>query len=93
GRVAVAGLAWAQHRGIERVEVRVDGGAWQQARLGAEASIDTWRQWVLPWDAAPGRHTLQVRATDGTGTPQTGTESPPAPDGATGWHTITVDVV
>jgi DMSO/TMAO reductase YedYZ molybdopterin-dependent catalytic subunit len=92
GRVAVAGVAWAQHRGIERVEVRVDGGAWQQARLGAEASIDTWRQWVLPWDAAPGRHTLQVRATDRTGTPQTGTEAPPAPDGATGWHTITVDI-
>ena len=44
------------------------------------------------WDAAPGRHTLQVRATDRTGTAQTGVETPPAPDGATGWHTITVDV-
>jgi DMSO/TMAO reductase YedYZ molybdopterin-dependent catalytic subunit len=92
GRVAVAGVAWAQHRGIERVEVRVDGGPWQEARLGADASIDTWRQWVLPWDAAPGRHTLRVRATDRTGTPQTGVETPVSPDGATGWHTITVDV-
>jgi len=92
GRVAVAGVAWAQHRGIRRVEVQVDGAPWQEARLGAEASIDTWRQWVLPWDATPGRHTLAVRATDGTGTPQTRVETPPAPDGATGWHTITVDV-
>jgi hypothetical protein len=85
-------VAWAQHRGIESVEVRVDGGPWQRADLGAEASIDTWRQWVYAWDAAPGRHTLQVRATDRTGTAQTGVETPPAPDGATGWHTITVDV-
>jgi DMSO/TMAO reductase YedYZ molybdopterin-dependent catalytic subunit len=92
GTVAVAGVAWAQHRGIERVEVRVDAGGWQQARLAAEASIDTWRQWVYAWDAAPGSHTLQVRATDRTGTPQTGVETPPAPNGATGWHTIRVDV-
>jgi DMSO/TMAO reductase YedYZ molybdopterin-dependent catalytic subunit len=92
GRVAVAGVAWAQHRGIEAVEVRVDGGAWQRADLGAEATVDTWRQWVYRWDAKPGRHTLQVRATDRTGAPQTGVETPPAPDGATGWHSITVSV-
>jgi DMSO/TMAO reductase YedYZ molybdopterin-dependent catalytic subunit len=92
GRIAVAGIAWAQHRGIEGVEVRVDGRDWQPARLAAQATIDTWRQWVYAWDAVPGRHTLQVRATDRTGTAQTGVETPPAPDGATGWHTITVDV-
>jgi DMSO/TMAO reductase YedYZ molybdopterin-dependent catalytic subunit len=92
GRVAVAGIAWAQHVGIDRVEVRVDGGAWRPARLAAEASTDTWRQWVLEWDAAPGRHTLQVRATDRRGVPQTDQEAPPAPDGATGWHTREVVV-
>jgi DMSO/TMAO reductase YedYZ molybdopterin-dependent catalytic subunit len=92
GRVPVAGVAWAQHRGVAAVEVRVDGGAWQRATLAAEASIDTWRQWVLPWEATAGRHTLQVRATDGKGAVQTGVHSPPAPDGATGWHTISVDV-
>ena len=92
GTVAVAGVAWAQHRGIERVEVRVDAGDWQPARLAAEASIDTWRQWVYAWDAPSGRHTLQVRATDKTGTPQTGVRTSPDPNGATGWHTITVDV-
>jgi DMSO/TMAO reductase YedYZ molybdopterin-dependent catalytic subunit len=92
GRVAVAGVAWAQHRGVEGVEVRVDGGPWQPARLGAEASVDTWRQWVHLWDATPGRHTLQVRATDGAGAVQTGEQAPPEPDGATGWHTVEVTV-
>ncbi len=92
GRVAVAGVAWAQSRGIRAVEVRVDEGPWAPARLGAEASVDTWRQWVFAWDAAPGRHTLQVRATDRRGDVQTGDQAPPTPDGATGWHTIEVTV-
>ncbi|MEU9159993.1 molybdopterin-dependent oxidoreductase [Streptomyces sp. NPDC048424] len=92
GRVAVAGVAWAQHRGIERVEVRVDGGPWQQARLGAADGVDTWRQWVWPWEATPGRHTLEVRATDGTGAVQTGARAGTVPDGATGWHSVEVQV-
>lgn len=92
GRVAVAGVAWAQHRGIRAVEVQVDDGAWQQARLAAEPSIDAWRQWVLEWEATPGSHTLRVRATDGTGAVQTEAAAPPAPDGASGWHTVTVRV-
>jgi DMSO/TMAO reductase YedYZ molybdopterin-dependent catalytic subunit len=90
GRVAVAGVAWAQHRGIRAVEVRVDDGPWQQARLAAEPSIDAWRQWVLEWDAPKGNHTLTVRAVDGTGALQTEQEAPPAPNGASGWHSITV---
>ncbi|MFE9220082.1 molybdopterin-dependent oxidoreductase [Streptomyces lavendulae] len=92
GRVMVAGVAWAQHRGISRVEVRVDDGPWSPARLAAADGVDTWRQWVWPWDAVPGGHTLQVRATDGSGRTQTGTRSGTLPDGATGWHTVTVDV-
>jgi DMSO/TMAO reductase YedYZ molybdopterin-dependent catalytic subunit len=92
GRVAVAGVAWAQHRGIRKVEVQVDDGPWQEARLATEPSTDAWRQWVLEWDAPRGSHTLRVRATDGTGEVQTPLEAPPAPDGATGWHTITVSV-
>lgn len=92
GKVAVAGVAWAQHRGIRAVEVQVDDGPWQQARLAAEPSIDAWRQWVLEWDATPGSHTLRVRATDGAGEVQTRATAPPAPDGATGWHTTTVRV-
>jgi hypothetical protein len=92
GQVTVAGVAWAQHVGIHGVEVRVDGGAWQPATLGAEDSVDTWRQWLYRWQAPPGRHKLQVRATNGAGVAQTGQNAPPAPNGATGWHTIDVEV-
>jgi DMSO/TMAO reductase YedYZ molybdopterin-dependent catalytic subunit len=92
GPTVVAGLAWAQDRGIDAVEVRVDGGQWQQAELAVEDSADTWRQWRWRWDATPGNHRLQVRATDRTGYTQTSRREPVAPDGATGWHTITVSV-
>jgi DMSO/TMAO reductase YedYZ molybdopterin-dependent catalytic subunit len=92
GRVAMAGTAWAQHRGIQAVEVRVDGGPWQRARLGTVPSPDTWRQWVWEWDATPGEHRLQTRAIDGEGELQIEQTAPPAPDGATGWHTVTVEV-
>jgi DMSO/TMAO reductase YedYZ molybdopterin-dependent catalytic subunit len=92
GEVTVAGVAWAQHRGIATVEVQVDDGAWQVATLAAAPSADTWRQWSLRWTAPAGRHTLRVRATDATGATQTAARAEPAPDGATGWHDITVDV-
>ncbi|MCN0177662.1 molybdopterin-dependent oxidoreductase [Salinispora arenicola] len=92
GEVVVAGVAWAQHRGIRRVEVRVDEGPWQEADLAPTVSVDTWVQWSWRWDATPGEHTLQVRATDATGETQTGRPAPVAPDGATGWHTVRVTV-
>lgn len=92
GKVAVAGVAWAQHRGVNAVEVRVDDGAWQPARLSDVVSGDTWRQWVYEWDAAPGEHSLTVRATDGAGVVQTEQRTPVAPDGASGWHTVKVTV-
>ena len=92
GQVAVAGVAWAQHRGIDAVEVRVDGGPWQRAELGAAPSTATWRQWVWRWDADEGRHDLEVRAITADGEVQTGTQRPPAPDGATGWHRVPVMV-
>jgi DMSO/TMAO reductase YedYZ molybdopterin-dependent catalytic subunit len=90
GRVTVAGTAWAQHRGIARVEVRTDSGPWQTTELAADASIDTWRMWRTVLDLAPGDHTLEVRATDATGATQPQTPSLTIPDGATGWHTVTV---
>ena len=92
GAVAIAGVAWAQHRGISKVEVRVDSGEWQVARLSAVPSIDTWRQWSLAWDATPGKHRLTVRATDNGGATQPEEPSPPDPDGATGWHAIELQV-
>lgn len=93
GSITIAGIAWAQHRGIEKVEVRIDDGDWQQARLGTDVTDDAWRQWVYDWTAQPGKYTVQVRATDKTGTPQTEQEAPPDPDGATGYHTRTVTVI
>ncbi|WP_326719177.1 molybdopterin-dependent oxidoreductase [Streptomyces sp. NBC_00243] len=92
GLVMVAGVAWAQHRGVSAVEVRVDDGPWQQAQLAAVPSVDTWRQWSWPWQATPGKHRLQVRATDNTGQVQTGRVHKPLPDGATGRHTIELTV-
>jgi DMSO/TMAO reductase YedYZ molybdopterin-dependent catalytic subunit len=91
GKVTVAGVAWAQHRGIEAVEVYADG-TWHPARLAAQDTIDTWRQWYYVWDAAPGRHTLKVRATDKTGHTQTAVVHRTEPNGATGYHTINVTV-
>ena len=90
GTVPVAGVAWAQGRGIRAVEVQVDGGPWQQVTLLPVPSVDTWVQWRYDWAATPGSHTLSVRATDGTGAVQPEARATPFPDGATGWHTITV---
>lgn len=93
GRTVIAGVAWAQHKGIDAVEVRIDQGPWRQARLAAAPTADTWRQWVVDdWDATPGEHTIAVRATDATGYTQTEERAPVGPDGATGWHTIDVQV-
>ncbi|MFD3520827.1 molybdopterin-dependent oxidoreductase [Streptomyces sp. NPDC058653] len=92
GLVPVAGVAWAQHRGIDRVEVRVDGGEWNRAELATEASTDTWRQWSWTWAATPGDHTLEVRATDRDGDTQTAERAGTVPDGATGRHSVVVTV-
>jgi DMSO/TMAO reductase YedYZ molybdopterin-dependent catalytic subunit len=92
GRAVVAGVAWAPTRSIELVEVRVDDEPWRPVRLSGSLSDNAWVQWVFDWDAAPGTHRLQVRATDGRGEVQTAETSPPAPSGATGYHTIDVSV-
>jgi DMSO/TMAO reductase YedYZ molybdopterin-dependent catalytic subunit len=92
GRTAVAGVAWAQHKGISAVEVRVDGGQWHEARLAAVPGIDTWRQWVWEWDATGGNHVIEARATDKTGYTQTAAQAQPEPNGASGYPTVTVTV-
>ncbi|MGY1709022.1 molybdopterin-dependent oxidoreductase [Geodermatophilus sp. SYSU D00758] len=90
GRQPIAGVAWAPTRGIERVEVSVDGGPWREAELAAAYDVDVWRQWYLPWDASPGRHVIAARATDGLGETQTDRRTPVAPDGASGYPTVEV---
>ncbi len=92
GPVNIAGVAWAPNRGIERVEVRVDDGAWQDAELGDSLSDDAWRQWILRAEMSSGSHAIQVRATDRNGETQTEDLAEPRPDGATGYHTRQVTV-
>ncbi|PZU43236.1 MAG: oxidoreductase [Arsenicicoccus sp.] len=93
GAVTLAGVAWAQHRGIERVEVQIDDGDWQEATLLEEPTIDSWRLWTYAWPgASSGEHQVRVRATDATGETQTEMTAPPAPDGASGWHTVDFSV-
>ena len=93
GPVDVAGVAWAQHRGISKVQVQVDDEPWQDADLATADGIDTWRQWRWSWTAAgTGNHRLQVSATDADGNTQDSRRAPVAPDGATGWHSVSVSV-
>ncbi len=92
GPQPIAGVAWAPDRGIARVEVRVDDGDWHEARLSAPLSEDAWVQWIYEWQAEPGSHFIEVRATDGEGVTQTSENSQPRPDGATGYHLRRVNV-
>ncbi|MCA1783588.1 MAG: molybdopterin-dependent oxidoreductase [Intrasporangiaceae bacterium] len=92
GTVAVAGVAWSDERGVSAVELSVDDGPWETAELAEELATTTWRQWLYRWEASAGNHVLRVRASDADGQPQTAERAPPAPDGATGHHTIRVSV-
>ncbi|GAB3447680.1 molybdopterin-dependent oxidoreductase [Actinophytocola sediminis] len=86
GPVDIAGIAWAQHVGIDKVEVRVDKGEWRPAILADEVNDQTWRMWRSQIHLGPGTHTAEVRATDRTGRTQSADRVAPIPDGATGWH-------
>ncbi|WIE73001.1 molybdopterin-dependent oxidoreductase [Curtobacterium sp. MCJR17_020] len=90
-QVAIAGVAWQPHTGVKAVQVRVGSGAWQQAELADSVSADTWRQWVLRWTPTAGSHRIEVRAVSADGEVQTSVERPPAPNGASGWASVTVD--
>lgn len=92
GDTFIGGVAWAQTQGIGKVEVQIDGGAWEQAELGESAGDDYWRQWYLPWNAQKGEHTVAVRATTKDGTQQTSVKAMPFPEGASGLQKIIVRV-
>ena len=92
GTIVFAGVAWAQHTGIGKVELRVNRGPWREAELAQGISVDTWYQWKLAMNLSPGQYEVQVRATGLDGRTQDETTRPPAPDGATGFHTVRVDV-
>lgn len=92
GRVPLAGVAWAQTVGIDRVEVKIDDDDWRPATLSTPVNDDTWVQWVLEWDATPGTHNVTVRAVDRAGNLQIEERAPIAPDGSTGWQRTLVRV-
>jgi DMSO/TMAO reductase YedYZ molybdopterin-dependent catalytic subunit len=92
GPQPIAGVAWAPTEGVSSVEIQIDDGPWLPATLGTTASGNTWVQWWLTWDATPGDHTIQVRATTTNGTTQPEQRTSPAPNGATGWHHRTIHV-
>lgn len=93
GKVAMGGTAWAQTRGISKVQVQIDDGDWTDAELGAEASVDTWRQWRYVWDGgSSGNHVVSVRAFDGQGEMQTSEQANPAPNGSSGWQRVQFSV-
>jgi DMSO/TMAO reductase YedYZ molybdopterin-dependent catalytic subunit len=92
GPRVIAGVAWAQPDGVAKVEVRLDGGEWQAARLGPSAGVEYWRQWYLPWDAKPGSHQVAVRATNRTGETQVSERATPFPAGSSGIQEVVVNV-
>ena len=92
GTSVIAGTAWAQPRGVAKVEVRIDGGPWQETQLGADVSDTTWRMWRIELELGRGSHTVECRATDKSGLTQDQARLDPVPDGATGWHSVTFTV-
>lgn len=93
GTIVLGGVAWAPLLGVEAVEVRVDGGVWLPAEISVPLSSAAWVQWKASVELPPGRHVVEVRATDGTGQPQPEAVAPPRPDGATGYHSVVLRVV
>ena len=88
--VPIGGIAWAGARGISKVEVQVDDGAWEEAELRAPLSERTWVIWRYDWPFSEGRHRFTVRATEADGRPQLREEAPVRPNGASGYHSQAV---
>jgi DMSO/TMAO reductase YedYZ molybdopterin-dependent catalytic subunit len=91
GEHVVGGVAWAPPHGVDRVELRIDGGNWEECTLGTALGPNAWRQWFIRWQATPGRHRLEARASGG-GRVQSETIAAPYPGGAGGYHRVEIDV-
>jgi len=92
GAVVVAGMAWAQPVGVEKVEVSIDNGEWQETQLSTPINDQSWVQWKFDWNAESGSHYIAVRATDKQGNLQIQEQAPIAPDGSSGWQRTLVTV-
>lgn len=94
GTGEIGGVAWAGMAGVEWVEVSLDDGeTWIAAEIAERPGPYAWVIWRLAWQAEPGTTDITVRLVDGTGAVQLDTGDPTLPDGATGWHRITVGVI
>jgi DMSO/TMAO reductase YedYZ molybdopterin-dependent catalytic subunit len=88
----IAGVAWAQHTGVQGVEVRIDKGDWMPATLASPISDDTWVQWSMQWTPTEAKvYLIESRATDKNGLAQSGERVQPPPNGSEGWHAITIE--
>lgn len=84
--VPIGGIAYAGARGISKVEIRVNSGAWEEAQLRSPLSETTWVIWRYEWPFAAGDHTFEVRCTEADGTPQIEVTKSSRPDGSSGIH-------
>jgi plastocyanin domain-containing protein len=93
-RTYIAGVAFSGNKGISEVDVSFDSGhTWQIATLKKPLSQLTWVLWEISWTPkAPGNYTIVVRAIDMQGNVQNPTETPPQPNGASGYDSISVTV-
>lgn len=91
GPQTIAGFAWSPPHGVQKVELRINGGTWRSCRMAEALGPFAWVQWHTDWQAKPGRHTLEVRAWGRDGV-QIGVPAAPYPDGARGYHRIELEV-
>jgi len=91
--VRIGGFAWAPRSGVAQVQVRVDGGSWNDAVIGEHDTGDAWAQWSWEWTPAGGAHVLEVRCIDAQGHAQEETVRPEVPSGATGLHSVRIKAV
>jgi DMSO/TMAO reductase YedYZ molybdopterin-dependent catalytic subunit len=93
--IEIGGLAFAGNRGIEKVEISTDNGVtWQDAQLDPPLSQDSWVLWIFQWHPTDrGQFTLVARATDGSGQLQASQKQGTVPNGATGYHEVTVTLL
>ncbi len=92
GDTYIAGVAWAPNSGVKAVEIKINNDPWISATLGPALSGTTWRQWWIKWSATSGQHQISVRAINTSGEVQTPEIADVLPNGAQGWHSVSVRV-
>ncbi|GHO43978.1 molybdopterin-dependent oxidoreductase [Ktedonospora formicarum] len=89
----IAGVAFSGNKGISEVDVSLDNGAtWQRTTLKKPITALTWVLWELPWTPKEGDYTVIARAVDLEGNVQDPNPASPAPDGSSGYHTVSITV-